>query len=110
MKKRNRFRSVYFAGTSSISFFLYFACPSIAGEGLKGSLPSNFVPQTDTDLTVEQIEMRKRINSFSWKSWSMPYTDGDLICRQNQGDIVCFSSNTSSQLNWKIHSTQVTSP
>jgi hypothetical protein len=78
------------------------AYPAFAGAR---RLPSDgFVPLTDSQLTVEQINAYKRVNPFSWNVWSTPRLEGDSICRQHQGGIVCLSPGSSKQLNWQVQS------
>jgi hypothetical protein len=101
MKKRSSFLTVFLAGMNGVSLLCCLIQPANAGKGFTGETPSGFLPHTDADLTVERIEASKRVHSFSWKHWSTPYSDGALICRQHQGDIACFPSETSGRLNWK---------
>ena len=75
--------------------------PANAGGG-DMPIPANFLPRTDDQLTVQQIEAGKKVQTFSWSLWSKPYLEGDRMCRQYHGDIVCFSPGFSKQLNWKI--------
>jgi hypothetical protein len=109
MKKPNGLFVTGLAAANFLFSLIWFTHPANAGGSGHGPMSNNFVPQTDADLTVEKIEAQKKGREFSWKLWSNPYPKGNLICRQYQGDVACFSPTISNQLNWKVQSAQPTS-
>jgi hypothetical protein len=106
MQQEKHLPFAYCVGLSLFAFLFCAACPAIAGSPPPAS--GNFILRTDEQLTVEMIEASKKAKIFPWKLWSKPYIEGDLTCRQYQGEKVCLSSSSASQLNWNVQPSSLT--
>ena len=101
MKKQTCLSLACCTGINLLLVLISVVQPANAGGG-DMPIPANFVPRTDDQLTIQQLGARNKAQTFSWSLWSKHYLDGDRMCRQYNGDIVCFSPESSKQLNWKI--------
>jgi hypothetical protein len=47
---------------------------------------------------------------FNWRDWSFPYTVGDRVCREQQGNLVCLTPTTAKKMDWQMHALRGISP
>ena len=81
--------------------------PSAYAGGFDG--PSNQYPSFPTQPSkVQGIDslQSKTVQplNFNWQQWSQPYQQGDRICREQYGNIVCFTPQTAQKMGWQIRS------
>jgi hypothetical protein len=100
MKKQTCLSVACCAGINLLFILIGIVQPANAIDG-DVPIPSDFVPGTDDPLIIQQIETGKKVQTFSWSLWSNPYLEGNKICRQYHGNMVCFLLGTSKQLNWQ---------
>lgn len=53
--------------------------------------------------TVDQQkpESQRRSLSLNWQQWEPPYQEGDAICRERHGNIVCLTTESANNLHWQ---------
>ncbi len=69
------------------------------------STPStNTNPNTNPNQNNQNRQTTVISSHLDWQKWSQPYWSNNQVCREQHGNIACFSSNLASELGWNIPS------
>ncbi|MBD2329175.1 hypothetical protein [Alkalinema sp. FACHB-956] len=101
-----KFRPWFITLSASVAVTSFYHRPPLAHAGgfdaPSSQYPASFTSSGDSSgLNSIQAKAPKPLN-FNWKQWGEPFHQGDRICREQQGNLVCLSPQTAQQMGWQV--------
>ncbi|MEP0873111.1 hypothetical protein NDA01_25440 [Trichocoleus desertorum AS-A10] len=86
-----------------ISVLLYHTI--LASPASAGGSDSPRSTQITEDAQLDKMlnaknELKEQFQTFDWRHWSQPYSKGDNLCREHDGNIVCLTLEALKKLRW----------
>lgn len=67
-----------------------------------GGFDNPGIPATESLMPDGKKQKVQAPFSFDWKHWSQPYIQSKNMCREYQGNIVCFTPQVAQQMGWLL--------
>lgn len=76
--------------------------PGAGGEVVVDTSCLADAKQEGNDKTPEAAVhgCKRRIRTFDWNNWTLPRMEGDRICRERNGSLVCLTPESKVRLRW----------
>lgn len=100
-KPKIEIKNILLSFLGSIFFCNWFIFFVLISKAQAGGYDEPIPPTTSSSPTApnEQIPTLSLLN---WNEWGNSYWRNDMICRENNGNVICLSPQLARQLRWEI--------
>ena len=100
---RKQFRPYFLAAVTTVAIVLHHAAqpPSASAGGFDDPAMTDM----ESLMMNGKTEKGQLPLNFDWQRWSQPYALGGQMCREYQGNVVCFTPQVAQQMGWSLPQT-----
>lgn len=73
-----------------------------APNAFAGGFDNSGIPASESLMPDGKKQKVQPPLNFDWKRWSKPYIQSTNVCREYQGNIVCFTPQVAQQMGWLL--------